>query len=143
MTQDPTVIFICGTIQQRFDYFRSHCKQVSVLTTAFAHKKIEQDTHSQTMPRTKSSKQDTRTPAEKLEGLDSIADRLIFFNYYDGITTNGLVGFSLANGPAGSVKHKRILRSVTLATSKQQILQQLRMTMEKQSTIKYKIETLV
>jgi hypothetical protein len=68
------------------------------------------------MPRTRSTRAaDTITPAEKLARIDSVIDRYIFFEYYDGYATNGLIGFQISNeplprnnlaGPLGSVKHK-------------------------------------
>jgi hypothetical protein len=59
------------------------------------------------MPRTKSSKKDNRTPLEKLERmLDSKVDLLIFFQYYDGYSTEGSVGFNINVGPAGSSLHR-------------------------------------
>jgi hypothetical protein len=69
------------------------------------------------MPRTKSTREaDPRTPIEKLDGLKSRIDHLIFFNYYDGYVTNGLIGFDPDAGPPGSTKHKKkltILDNVT------------------------------
>jgi hypothetical protein len=38
--------------------------------------------------------------------LDSKVDLLIFFQYFDGYSTNGSVGFNIHDGPAGSSKHR-------------------------------------
>jgi hypothetical protein len=62
------------------------------------------------MPRTKSTREDTRTPLEKLERhADCKITLLIFFQYYDGYLTNGQVGFNPEH-PPGSVKHKRPMK---------------------------------
>lgn len=58
------------------------------------------------MPRTRSSKEDRRTPLEKLEQIDCKVDLLLFFNYYDGYLTEGMVGFNVNEGPPGSTKHR-------------------------------------
>lgn len=59
------------------------------------------------MPRTKSSKKDNRSALEKLSRIDDKLDRLIFFNYYDGYTTEGNIGFQVnENAPPGSTKHR-------------------------------------
>jgi hypothetical protein len=59
------------------------------------------------MPRTCSTKeQDRRTPAEKLKEIRSIVDKYILFQLYDGMVSNGLVGFD-PKLPKGSVYHKR------------------------------------
>jgi hypothetical protein len=58
------------------------------------------------MPRTRSTKgPDTRPPAEKLAKICSAIDLWIFFNYYDGIVSSGLVGFDPLQ-PLGSTSHK-------------------------------------
>jgi hypothetical protein len=57
------------------------------------------------MPRTRSSKEDKRTPIEKLQQFDSKVDLLIFFKYFDGYRTDGMVGFDTNAGPPGSTKH--------------------------------------
>lgn len=73
-------------------------------TTPSSHKIFQ---NQKNMPRTKSSKKDNRTPLEKLERmLDSKVDLLIFFQYYDGYSTDGSVGFNIHVGPAGSSKHR-------------------------------------
>jgi hypothetical protein len=64
------------------------------------------------------TKKDTRTPEEKLAEVTTLVDRFIFFTYYDGLSTNGLIGFSPRSGPPGSVNHKRayqVLHQVTPA----------------------------
>lgn len=68
------------------------------------------------MPRTKSSKEDTRTPLEKLEAIQTKIDLLIFFNYYDGFITDGNVGFDIKIGKPGSAKHRKtdLLRTLTV-----------------------------
>jgi hypothetical protein len=58
------------------------------------------------MPRTKSTKKDNRTPPEKLERVSSKIELLIFFQYYDGYNTGGMVGFDTNAGPPGSAKHR-------------------------------------
>ena len=58
------------------------------------------------MPRTKSSKEDNRNPLEKLHQIESKIDRLIFFNYYDGYSSDGTIGFDIKAGPPGSSKHR-------------------------------------
>lgn len=67
------------------------------------------------MPRTKSTRTDKRTPQEKLDEMLSPVDRLIFFNYFDGINSNGMYGFSITEKP-GSVKHKRTLNCLDTMT---------------------------
>jgi hypothetical protein len=58
------------------------------------------------MPRTRSSKEDKRTPEEKLQQVaDSKIDLLIFFKYFDGHRTDGMVGFDINAGPPGSTLH--------------------------------------
>lgn len=39
--------------------------------------------------------------------MDSKVDRMIFFHYYDGFNTDGMVGFDINAGPPGSTKHWR------------------------------------
>lgn len=58
------------------------------------------------MPQTKCSKEDNRTPLEKLKAIDTKIGLSMFFNYYDGISTKGMVGFDLKIGPPGSTKHR-------------------------------------
>ena len=59
------------------------------------------------MPRTRSTKKDDRTPTEKLAAIDNKIDRFIFFNYYDGYSTNGMLGFKVTDKiPPGSTKHR-------------------------------------
>jgi hypothetical protein len=57
------------------------------------------------MPRTRSSKEDNRAPLEKLLQLDSKIELLMFYQYFDGYSTNGMVGFKTHEGPPGSTKH--------------------------------------
>lgn len=58
------------------------------------------------MPRTKSTKEDKRTPLEKLMQLDCKINRLIFFEYFDGYKTDGMLGFKVTSKtPVGSAKH--------------------------------------
>jgi len=61
------------------------------------------------MPKTKSSKKDNRTPLEKLTPYENKkTDLFIFYQYYDGIESNGLHGFAITKkNPVGSVKHQR------------------------------------
>jgi hypothetical protein len=56
------------------------------------------------MPRTRSSKEDKRTPIEKLQQFDSKVNLLTFFECFDGHRTDGMVGFDI-NAPPGSRKH--------------------------------------
>ena len=59
------------------------------------------------MPRTKASKRDDRTPLEKLHAIDDKKiDLFIFFQYYDGLRTDGALGFHVTKEvPPGSTKH--------------------------------------
>lgn len=59
------------------------------------------------MPRTKSKKKDTRTPLEKLNRIQCKVELLMLYNYYDGLTTEGALGFHVApDKPFGSTKHR-------------------------------------
>jgi hypothetical protein len=79
------------------------------------------------MPRTKSTREaDKRDPAEKLEYINSVIDRYIFFEYYDGYVSKGLIGFQITNepqpkdslaGPPGSMKHKRARNILNFMTA--------------------------
>ena len=71
------------------------------------------------MPRTKSSKTDKCTPPEKLEQLGSV-DRFIFFQNFDGITTDGVMGFNVHDGPPGSTKHWASSGICSIALTKNQ-----------------------
>jgi hypothetical protein len=53
------------------------------------------------------TEKDTRTPEEKLTEVTKAIERSMFFNYYDGISTDGRIGFNPRSGPPGSVNHKR------------------------------------
>jgi hypothetical protein len=60
------------------------------------------------MPRTQSTRNDDEAPATKLDRVDCLLDRLIFFGYYDGFKTRGNFGFKVtADKPIGSVYHRR------------------------------------
>eukprot|EP00957_Ditylum_brightwellii_P077681 5903008-Ditylum_brightwellii.AAC.1 len=55
------------------------------------------------MPRTRASKSSMRTSFKKLEDLSPM-HHIIFFDYYDGYKSNGMVDFDVVN-TAGSTKH--------------------------------------
>ena len=56
------------------------------------------------MPHIKSTKTpDNCTPLEKLQPIESKADRLLF-QYYDGVTTDGAMGFDINAGAIRSAK---------------------------------------
>lgn len=59
------------------------------------------------MPRTRSTKgPDTRPPAERLASVTSTIELLIFFKYYDGMVSAGLMGFD-PKYPLGSAFHRK------------------------------------
>ena len=60
------------------------------------------------MPKTRSTRgEDTETPAAKLGKIESKLDHFLFFNYYDGLTTDGAIGFKVDEKTrVGSVKHR-------------------------------------
>eukprot|EP00957_Ditylum_brightwellii_P212007 15366850-Ditylum_brightwellii.AAC.1 len=49
---------------------------------------------------------DRRTPEEKLETVSDPIGLFIFFQYYDGYSINGDIGFSESSKPPGSINHK-------------------------------------
>lgn len=57
------------------------------------------------MPRTRCKKTDDRGPLEKLQKVESKLDLYIFFQYFDGYNSDGMVGFNVNTGPPGSAKH--------------------------------------
>ena len=58
------------------------------------------------MPRTKSSKNDNRSPPEKLIAIDCKLELLLFLKYYDGYYTNGMLGFKMTDEvKPGRTKH--------------------------------------
>ena len=58
------------------------------------------------MPRTRPSKKIDETPIQKLR-KQSKFDRLIFYKYYDGLKTNGMLGFKVDDkAPVESTKHR-------------------------------------
>jgi hypothetical protein len=64
--------------------------------------------HLVVMPRTKSSKKnDTRTPLQKLNKIECKVELLMFFHYYDGLTTDGALGCHVTPKiPFGSTSHR-------------------------------------
>jgi hypothetical protein len=60
------------------------------------------------MPRTKSSKKnDTRRPLEKFNRIECKVELLMLYNYYNGLATNGALGFHVTPmSPFGSTKHR-------------------------------------
>lgn len=69
------------------------------------------------MPRTRCKKEDKRTNAEKLARLSTKVDRFIFFGYYDGIRTNGALGFDMDAGRPGSARHRTGLMAKVLTAN--------------------------
>jgi hypothetical protein len=71
------------------------------------------------MPRTRSTKEvDKRSPAEKLIYIRSDIDKFIFFQYYDGMISEGLLGFDPKHG-FGSAHHTKGVRLLDHLTTGQ------------------------
>eukprot|EP00980_Cylindrotheca_fusiformis_P021097 scaffold8090_cov82-Cylindrotheca_fusiformis.AAC.10 len=63
------------------------------------------------MPRTRSTRSRDKKPAEeRLQQVESLIHRLIFFQYYYGIISEGSAGFNSEECVPGSAKHMKLLR---------------------------------
>ena len=59
------------------------------------------------MPQTRSTKIVNETPLQKLSTLNLKLDQIIFFNYYDGFATNGMISFKVDDRmPVKSAEHQ-------------------------------------